>query len=66
MKNILKEKEENPVLLLGDFNGHVGFLGEQKLNINGKLILEWLDKYDLTILNDVCECEGTYTWSLNK
>ena len=66
VENILKEKEENPVLLLGDFNGHVGFLGEQKLDINGKIILEWLDKYDLTMLNDVCECEGTYTWSVNN
>lgn len=53
-------------MLLGDFNGHVGFLGEQKLNIYGKLILEWLEKYDLTMLNDVCECKGVYTWSINN
>ena len=56
MENILKDKEEKPVLLLGDFNGHVGFLGDQKLDVNGKLILEWLDKYDLTMFFAYCFC----------
>ena len=30
------EDENENVILLGDFNGHVGFLGTQDININGR------------------------------
>ena len=59
-------ENEEPLILLGDMNGHVGFLGSQRLNKNGQIILDLLNRYDLTLLNDVIECEGTYTWSVGN
>ena len=32
VENIIEEKQKYPVMILGDFNGHVGFLGKQKLD----------------------------------
>ena len=51
----------HPLLVMGDFNGHVGFKGEQKVNTNGEIILE------LIMLNDDCKCTGgEFTWSRNE
>lgn len=47
---------------MGDFNGHTGLRGKQKLDENGKMILEWMDKYRMILLNEDPKCEGTYTW----
>lgn len=52
-------------LVLGDFNGHVGFKGEQKLDDNGAMIIDWMQKYDLIMLNDDTNCKGVYTWQRN-
>lgn len=41
----------------------MGFLGEQPLDKNGDIILEWMNSYDLTMLNAMTECEGAYTWT---
>lgn len=54
--------EDFPLIVTGDFNGHVGFKGEQKLDENGKMIIEWMEKYKLTMLNDDVKCQGEYTW----
>jgi len=62
---IEKKLEENdgPLLIAGDFNGHVGFKGKQKLDSNGKMIIEWMEKYRLIMLNEDEKCKGEYTWS---
>ena len=57
-----KEKDE-AILVLGDFNGHIGLLGHQKQNQHGKIILKWIEEDGLTLLNLDEKCEGIYTWS---
>ena len=62
IERIIEGKEE-PLLITGDFNGHVGLTGDQKLDTNGKMILEWMEKYRLIMLNDDERCKGVYTWN---
>ena len=50
-----------PLLVLGDFNGHVGFIGEQACNRKGEMMLEFSDRWGLTILNADDRCNGKYT-----
>ena len=47
--------------ILGDFNGHLGYIGTQKLDKNGRLVLDLTDKYNLIFLNDLPHCEGKVT-----
>ena len=42
---------ELPVMVMGDFNGHVGFLGNQELNYNGTKMLEFMEKWNLIFMN---------------
>ena len=66
IKQELEEKlEESPdmaTVLLGDFNGHVGFLGSQKENRNGKFVIDVINKNNMILLNGDDICEGLYTW----
>lgn len=59
----LNSHEEENLILLGDFNGHIGFLGQQKQDDNGELVLELMEKYGLVLINDDPKCTGCYTWS---
>lgn len=56
------QQNEREIIILGDFNGHLGFIGSQKLDTNGKMILELMETYKLILLNDVPECKGAVTW----
>lgn len=49
-------------MLLEDFNGHTGYLREQRLDSNGKFILDLMTDHTMTLLNDDSRCAGTYTW----
>ena len=62
VERLIRKYENMPVLILGDMNAHVGFLGPQKLNNNGRIILDWLDRLDLTLLNLDVNCQGEITW----
>ena len=62
LRNILQSNSE-PCIVLGDMNAHVGFLGNQKLNRNGQILLNLMEEFNLIMLNDVQERSGTYTWS---
>ena len=53
--------EGEDVLVMGDFNGHVGFLGEQERNRNGEMMLRFMEKWNLIMLNVDEKCEGVYT-----
>lgn len=57
-----KISESECLILLGDFNSHIDILGEQKLDMNRKMVLEWLGQYSLTLLNSDEKCERKYTW----
>ena len=56
------EAKESNIIILGDFNGHLGYLGYQEENRNGKIINEMIENNDLILLNIDIECEGVYTW----
>ena len=57
----LEKWEEKNVLLMGDFNGHLGFIGTQELNYNGQIVLQTMERYNLVLLNGAEECQGTNT-----
>ena len=65
IEKIIEENSE-PLIITGDFNGHVGFKGPQKLNRNGETIIHWMDKYGMIMLNDDERCTGEVTWSRNE
>ena len=59
LNQILSDYAENEnVLVLGDFNGHLGFIGEQELNENGRYVLEIMEGYNLVLLNGDLNCDG--------
>ena len=60
---MIEDVEDEALIIIGDFNGHIGILGEQNLDKNGQVILEWMNNYSLILLNSDDECRGTYTWS---
>ena len=37
-ENILENITDEPAIILGDFNGHIGFLGHKKLDIQGEIV----------------------------
>ena len=63
--DIASKAQNKHTIILGDFNGHVGFLGPQTLNKNGDLVLEVAEELDYTILNDTLPCAGEITRSQN-
>ena len=63
---ILDKVRDKPIILLGDFNGHLGFIGDQALNRNGSMVLDLAEKYDCVILNGDPACKGEITWSRKK
>lgn len=62
----IMEGNSDPLIVTGDFNGRVGFKGEQRVNKNGEMILEWMEKYRLIMLNEDEKCIGEITWSRNE
>ena len=49
-------------IILGDFNGHTGFLGPHSMNKNGDMMLDLIDRNNLILLNGHPECKGEITW----
>ncbi|KAK7065886.1 hypothetical protein SK128_009160 [Halocaridina rubra] len=49
------------VILLGDFNGHLGYLGPQKINKNGRNVIHFIEKWNMSLLNGDLNCEGEIT-----
>ena len=59
-KMIWSNKKEG-LLIVGDFNGHLEELDGRKDDINGKMVREWTNRFDLTLMNGDEKCEGTIT-----
>ena len=55
--------DDELVFIIGHFNVHVGIIGEQELNYNGKSVLDSMTENNMIMLNDTDKCKGTYTWS---
>ena len=53
---------EMGMIVLGDFNGHLGYLGEQRENRTGRLVNEMIEGGNLNLLNIDSRCIGRYTW----
>ena len=49
-------------IIVGDFNGHTGFLGPQSMNKNGYIMLDLIDKNNLILLNGHPKCKGGIIW----
>ena len=62
INRILKKHENEPIFMIGDMNAHTNITIKDKVNQNGKKLLEWVDKYNLVMLNNDIECKGKYTW----
>ena len=62
----LSKLKDQAIIILRDFNGHVRFKDKQNINKNGRRILEWMEKFSLTMLNDELDCVGEVTWRRNE
>ena len=64
MKEKAWEAEERGegYIAVGDFNGHLGYLGYQEENENGKNVNKMIEESGLLLLNVDDKCEGVYTW----
>ena len=60
------QDKEIGVLLLGDFNAHLGYVGHHQENRNGKAVNEMMERMDMILLNLEERCEGTYTWECGE
>ena len=43
--------EDKNIIVLGDFNGHIGLIGEQPVNKNGKIVLRLMEESNLVLMN---------------
>ena len=60
-REIMGNHEEESILMLGDFNGHLGFIGEQNIDRNGRYVLEIMENFNMCLLNGDDRCEGVTT-----
>ena len=66
LRTIIKKYEDDELFILGDFNSHLGFLGPQKINLNGHNILKLINEMDLILIYDDPLCVGEITWQQNN
>ena len=63
LEETLNESEDDEgIIILGDFNGHISEIGKQKEDRNGKIMKQIADLYNLSILNLEEKCIGSKTW----
>ena len=56
------KEEQEAVMILGDFNGHIDGLGNQREDDSGRMVLEWVNEHSLILLNMDERCKGLLTW----
>ena len=61
IKNIIERYPKQKIILMGDMNAHIGILGE-KINNNGKRLLDFAENQNLEILNSTI-ARGKVTWT---
>ena len=64
MQDVVDEVEgsEGRMIILGDFNAHLGYVGFQEENENGSIVNEFIEKNSIILLNLDEKCIGEYTW----
>ena len=64
MRDRVREADEKgeSYIAVGDSNGHLGYLGYQDENENGKSINKMLEESGLILMNVDEKCEGKFTW----
>ena len=53
-------KSEMPIIKIGDYIGHVGFLGSEERNYNGIKMLGFMERWNLIMMNCDVKCKGTF------
>ena len=61
-KGIHDTSEDELIFILGDFNAHLGIIGDQDVNYNGRIVLDMMTEDNMILLNDKEKCKGIYTW----
>ena len=56
------EREEESYIVVGDFNCHLGYIGYQEENENGKQVNRFIEESGLILLNIDGKSQGRYTW----
>ena len=63
VEKIIEKNNREGLIILGDFNGHIEDLDGRKTDENGKMVLDWTNRFDLTLMNGDNKCVGTFTRS---
>ena len=63
--HIDKTMDDENLIVMGDFNGHIGLIGNQRLDRNGKFVKKLMDEKNMTLLNLEEKCDGSVTWEKN-
>lgn len=58
---VIQANESEKLMVLGDFNGHLGLVGNQRVDQNGKYLLSLMEKESMILLNNDDRCIGQYT-----
>ena len=61
IERVMKLYPKEKTIIMGDMNAHIGILGE-KINCNGKKLIEFSEKENLEILNTTI-AKGKVTWA---
>ena len=63
VETLIENNEKEGLILLGDFNGHIKMIDGRDDDLNGKMLIDFMEKYNLNMLNMDSRCKGKYTWS---
>ena len=56
------DRKEEIFMIIGDFNCHLGYLGYQQENENGKIVNKFIEETGILVLNVDERCRGVFTW----
>ena len=66
VEKCINKTEDEALIILGDFNAHIGLLDKQRIDKNGEMLQSWIKENNLVMLKLDDKCEGTYTFERNK
>lgn len=57
----IEKNDKEGLIIAGDFNGHLKAIDGREDDVNGRMLIEWVEEQGLIMLNLDDKCEGTYT-----